>query len=574
MFLRKNRSSKTGRTYLSIVRGYRDKEGKNRHKTVRKVGYLDVLQKEYEDPIAHFEKLAREMTAEVREKNKPIQLLVSTDQTMPVDTDNRKNFGHVVFSHLYHELELDYFINNRRRYTDAEYNHNSIFKMLVYLRLLSPGSKKRTFEKRNMLFEKMDFSLDDVYRSLSFFAKFKDQMLLSMHKRIGKLYGRDTSLVYYDVTNYYFEIDKQDKLRRKGYSKEGRRSPIVQMGLFMDTDGIPVTYNLYPGNMLDKQTLIPMIHKVRKQYELRRFIVVGDRGMMSGDNIRQILLDKCGYVLSYSIRGSEAAFKEYVLDQSGYRDVGEDGFKIKSRIYPRDIYVSTLEGKKKKISIDEKHIVFYSPKYAQKAKMDREAVLSKAQKLMSSPSAYARAVSYGAAKYVKDLTFSPSTGEIIDDAKHLLVTDKEVLAEEEKYDGYYAIVTSELDKSDEKIVEIYRGLWKIEDSFKITKSDLETRPVYVSRQDHIEAHFLICFVALVLVRLLEKKLNGKYPVPRILESLQRSSCSLLEQNLYLFDYYDQVLADIGEIMSINFSRKYRTVGDIRQIFAKSKKINK
>lgn len=574
MFLRKNRSSKTGRTYLSIVKGYRDKEGKNRHKTVKKVGYLDVLQKEYKDPIAHFEKLAREMTAEVREKNKPIQLLVSTDQTMPVDTDNRKNFGHVVFSHLYHELELDYFINNRRRYTDAEYNHNSIFKMLVYLRLLAPGSKKRTFEKRNMLFEKMDFSLDDVYRSLSFFAKFKDQMLLSMHKRIGKLYGRDTSLVYYDVTNYYFEIDKQDKLRRKGYSKEGRRSPIVQMGLFMDTDGIPVTYNLYPGNMLDKQTLIPMIHKVRKQYELGRFIVVGDRGMMSGDNIRQILLDKCGYVLSYSIRGSEAAFKEYVLDQSGYRDVGEDGFKIKSRIYPRDIYVSTLEGKKKKISIDEKHIVFYSPKYAQKAKMDREAVLSKAQKLMSSPSAYARAVSYGAAKYVKDLTFSPSTGEIIDDAKHLLVTDKEVLAEEEKYDGYYAIVTSELDKSDEKIVEIYRGLWKIEDSFKITKSDLETRPVYVSRQDHIEAHFLICFVALVLVRLLEKKLNGKYPVPRILESLQRSSCSLLEQNLYLFDYYDQVLADIGEIMSINFSRKYRTVGDIRQIFAKSKKINK
>ena len=193
---------------------------------------------------------------------------------------------------------------------------------------------------------------------------------------------------------------------------------------------------------------------------------------------------------------------------------------------------------------------------------------------MSSPSAYARAASYGAAKYVKDLTFSPSSGEVIDDAEHLLVADKEVLAEEEKYDGYYAIVTSELDMSDEKIIEIYRGLWKIEDSFRITKSDLETPPVYVSGQDHIEAHFLICFVALVLVRLLEKKLNGKYPVPRILESLQRSSCSLLEQNLYLFDYYDQVLADIGEITGIDFSRKYRTVGDIKQIFAKSKKINK
>jgi len=539
-----------------------------------KVGYLDVLEKEYPDPIAHFEKIAKKMTDEIREKTQPIQLSISTEQTLPVGTDNRKNFGHVAFSHLYHELEMDYFINNRRRYTEARYNHNAIFKMLVYSRLLFPASKKRSYENRNMLFDKMDFSLDDVYRSLSFFAKFKDQMLLAMHKRIENLYGRDTSLVYYDVTNYYFEIDKQDELRRKGVSKEHRSSPVVQMGLFMDTDGIPLTYGLYPGNMLDKQTLIPMMHQVRKKFELGRFIVVGDRGMISGDNIRQILLDKCGYVLSYSIKGSDATFKDYVLDQSGYRDIGQDGFRIKSRIYPREIWVSTLKGKKKKISIDEKHIVFYSPKYAKKAKADREAVLVKAQKLMSSPSAYAQATSYGAAKYVKDLTYSLSSGEVIDDAEHILIADEEVLAEEEKYDGYYAIVTSEMKKKDEKIVEIYRGLWKIEDSFKITKSDLETRPVYVSRQDHIEAHFLICFVALVLVRLLEKQLSCRYPVPKILESLQRSSCSLLEQNLYLFDYHDQVLADIGKIMDIDFSRKYRTVGEIKKIFGGSKKIDK
>jgi transposase len=574
MFLRKCKYKKTGRTYLSIVQGYRNSEGKTRHKTGMKVGYLDILEKEYPDPIAHFEKLARKMTDEIREKTKPIQLSISIDQSLPVSTDNRKNFGHVAFSSLYHELELNYFINNRRRYTEAKYNHDAIFKMLVYSRLLYPGSKKQSFEKRNMFFEKMDFSLDDVYRSLSFFAKFKDPMLLAMHKRIKKLYGRDTSLVYYDVTNYYFEIDKQDELRRKGYSKEHRSSPIVQMGLFMDTDGIPLTYGLYPGNMLDKQTLIPMMHKVRKQYDLGRYIVVGDRGMITGDNIRQILIDQCGYILSYSIRGSDAAFKKYVLDQNDYEDIGQEGFRIKSRIYPREISVSTLKGKKKKISIDEKHIVFYSPKYARKAKADREAVLSKAEKLIASPSAYARAASYGAAKYVKDLTYSSSTGEVIDDAEHLLSSDEEVLAEEEKYDGYYAIVTSEMKKSDEKIVEIYRGLWKIEESFKITKSDLETRPVYVSRQDHIEAHFLSCFVALVLVRLLEKKLDGKHPVPRILESLKRSSCSLLEQNLYLFDYHDQVLADIGELLGIDFSRKYRPIGDIKKIIAGTKKYDK
>jgi hypothetical protein len=571
MYLKKSTSSQTGRTHLSIVHGFRDSEGKSKQKTIMRLGYLDVLEKEYEDPIAHFEQVAKQMDQARKEENRTIALSISPNSVLPVGTDNRKNFGHVVFSSLYHELELDYFINNRRRYTDARYNHNAIFKMLVYSRLLDPGSKKRSFEKRNMLFDKMDFSLDDVYRSLSFFAQFKDPMLLAIHKRIKKLYGRDTSLVYYDVTNYYFEISRQDELRRKGVSKEHRADPIVQMGLFMDTDGIPLTYGLYPGNMLDKQTFIPMIHHVRKQYALGRFIVVGDRGMISGDNIRQILIDRCGYVLSYSIRAADAAFKDYVLDQSGYREIGRDGFKIKSRVYPREIYVSTLEGKKKKISIDEKHIVFYSPDYDRKAKADRQAVLAKAQKLISSPAAYARATSYGAAKYVKDLTFSPSSGHVIDDAAHFLIADSDVLAEEEKYDGYYAIVTSELDKDDEKIVEIYRGLWKIEDSFKVTKSDLETRPVYVSRHDHIEAHFLICFVALVLVRLLEKRVNGKYPVPKILESLRRCSCSLLEENMYLFDYYDQVLSDIGETVGIDFSRKYRTAGEIKKIFGGSKK---
>jgi hypothetical protein len=276
-------------------------------------------------------------------------------------------------------------------------------------------------------------------------------------------------------------------------------------------------------------------------------------------------------VLSDSIRGADAAFKEYVLDQDDYREMGRKGFKIKSRIYPREIYVSTLKGKKKKVSIDEKHIVFYSPDYDRKAKADRQAVLSKAQKLISSPAAYARATSYGAAKYVKDLTFSPSAGHLIDDAEHFLTADKDTLAEEEKYDGYYAIVTSELDMEDDKIIEIYRGLWKIEDSFRVTKSDLETRPVYVSRHDHIEAHFLICFVALVLVRLLERSLEGKHPVPKILESLRRCSCSLLEENLYLFDYYDQVLVDIGQTVGIDFSRKYRTAGEIKKIFGGSKK---
>ncbi len=570
MFLRKNRNSKTGRTHLAIVKGYRSTDGRNCHKTVQSIGYLDLLEKKYKDPIAHFEQVAKKLTAEHEEKNRPVSLSISPQASLPVGTDNRKNFGHVAFSNLYHELELDYFINNRRRYTKAEYNHNAIFKLLVYGRLLAPSSKKKAFENRNLFFDKMDFSLDDVYRSLTFFNKHKDEMLLALHKRIRTLYGRDTSLVYYDVTNFYFEIDKQDDMRRKGVSKEHRPDPIIQMGLFMDTDGIPLTYGLYPGNMLDKQTLIPMIRKIRKDYELGRIIIVGDKGMMAGDNIRQILLDKNGYVLSYSIRGANAAFKEYVLEEDGYR-IGSEGFKIKSRIYPREITVSTLKGKKKKVRIEEKQVIFFSQKYADKAKADRAAAIHKAEHYISTPSSYNKASSHGAAKYIKDITFSTDSGEVLSNTKQALFFDKDKLIEEEKYDGYYAIVTSELDTNDEKIIEMYRGLWRIEESFRITKSDLETRPVYVSSKDHIEAHFLTCFVSLVLARLLEKKLDRKYSVTAILESLNKCSCSLLEQNLYLFDYYDEILCAIGKELDIDFSRKYRTVQEIRRIIGNSKK---
>ncbi len=570
MYLKKSTSSKTGRTHLSIVHGFRDANGKTRQKTIQTLGFLDVLEKEFENPVAHFQKIAKEMDIARKEENKTISLSISPQDSLPVGTDNRKNFGHIAFSYLYHELELDYFINNRRRYTKAEYNHNAIFKLLVYGRLLYPSSKKKAFEHRNLFFDKMDFSMDDMYRSLSFFNTHKDEMLLSLHNRISTIYGRDTSLVYYDVTNYYFEIDKQDEMRRKGVSKEHRPDPIIQMGLFMDTDGIPLTYGLYRGNMLDKQTLIPMIRKIRKDYTLGRIIIVADRGMMAGDNIRQILLDKNGYVLSYSIRGANSTFKDYVLEENGYR-IGSEGFKIKSRVYPREITVSTLKGKKQKVRIEEKQVVFYSKKYAEKAKADREAAIHKAKNYISSPSSYNKASSHGAAKYIKDITFSTDSGEVISNTKQALFFDKDKLIEEEKYDGYYAIVTSELDTADEKIIEMYRGLWRIEESFRITKSDLETRPVYVSSKDHIEAHFLTCFVSLVLARLMEKRLDRKYSVTSILESLKKSSCSLLEQNIYLFDYYDEILSSIGKELEIDFSKKYRTVKEIKQIIGDSKK---
>lgn len=571
MYLRKCANKKTGRTQLSIVHGYRDASGKSKQKTILPLGYLDVLQNEFKDPILHFEKVARQMTADYNNANAPVKLEINISQTLQLGTDNRHNFGYAALSSIYHDLEIDRFFQNRQRMTNVEFNYNSIFRSLVFARLIAPTSKKASFEYLKHFFERADFSLDDIYRSLPFFKKYQSDLQLWIHEHIRQNYGRDTSLVYYDVTNYYFEIDEPNEMLRKGVSKEHRPDPIVQMGLFMDTNGLPISYGLFSGNTLDKQTLIPMMGKLQDEYSLGRIIVVADRGMITGDNVFQTLSDGNGYVLSYSIRGSDKAFKDYVLDENGY-SVNESGFKIKSRLVPRDIRVTNvLTGKKKTIPVDEKHVIFYSPAYAKKAKAERSEVLKKAQNLINEPQKYNRSTSYGAAKYINNIDFDKKTGEIYTNTGKTLELNQKLIEEEEKYDGYYAIVTSEEHLPDEKIIEIYRGLWKIEESFRITKSDLETRPVYLQNLEHIQAHFLICFVSLVLARVLEFRLNRKYGVAPILESLRKCECSLLEENLYLFDYYDEILQDIGELIGIDFSKKYRTLNEIKKVLGDVKK---
>jgi transposase len=444
-------------------------------------------------------------------------------------------------------------------------------KLLVFSRLLYPASKKKTYENRHTFFEKFDFSLDDIYRCLSLFNKHGDALQLWLHERISSQYKRNTDLVYYDVTNYYFEIDEQDDLRKKGVSKEHRPDPIVQMGLFMDTNGIPITYKLFPGNAPDKTTLIPALSRIQREYSLGRIIVVADKGITTGDNIWYILSAKNGYVLSYSVRGADKIFQNYVLDEDGYINTG-DGFKIKSRLYPREIKVTSTKGKKIKKIVDEKQVIFYSPKYAAKAKQDRAVALAKASDLIKNPAKYNKSTSYGAAKYVKNLTFDSGTGEILESARQHLSFDEERLREEEKFDGYYAIVTSEYKESDEKIIEMYRGLWKIEESFKVTKSDFETRPVYLSLKEHIDAHFLTCFISLVIARILEHRLNGNHSVTAMLESLSRASCSHIQENYYLFDYYNDVLEEIGKELSIDFSKKVLSLGEIKKILGWTKKL--
>lgn len=569
MYLRKNLNKKTGRTYLSIVHNYRDKETKTtRAKVIKSLGYLDDLEKEFDDPIAYFTEEAKRLDEKRIAGNAPISFTIARDEIISNDSVNRKNFGYAALSKIYHELGLHTFLINRQRHSNEEYDANSIMKMLVFSRLINPCSKKKSFEDRLRFFEKDNYSLDDVYRCLSFFDKHKENLQLWINDKIKELYGRDTSLVYYDVTNYYFETDKMDDFKRKGVSKEHRPNPIVQMGLFMDNNGIPITYQLFPGNTNDCLTYRPNLSRIKKDYNLGKVVVVSDKGMNTGDNIWYTLSQGNGYVFSMSVRGADKELKNYVLNQDGYQWLSNE-YKRKSRLYPRTIQVSSTQGRKMKKSIDEKQVIFYSEKYDKRAKAERAAVISKAVDLVSNPGKYTRATSYGASGYIKNLEYDKETGEILNTSKKLSL-DWDKLRAEEALDGYYVIATSEYKESDDNIIEMYRGLWKIEESFRVTKSDLEARPVYVSRNDHIEAHFLTCFVSLVIARILEMKTTHKYSIGRMLESLSKAECSHIKENYYLFDYYDEVLKYIGESLKIDFSRKVLSLGEIKKILGQVK----
>jgi len=567
MYLKKS-TVRNGRTYLSIAEGNYDPITK-RTKTVniQKLGYLDELVKEYADPIAHFTAVVTEMNnARLKDKTAMTISIVNSER---VEGSIRKNFGYVALSAIYHELEIHRFFANRQQSLSVGYNLNSIMRLLVFARLLSPGSKKKAYDEREWFFERSDFGITDMYRALSRISEYREALQLWIHERIVANSGRNTSLVYYDVTNFYFEIDEQDELRRKGVNKEHRPNPIVQMGLLMDNEGVPMAYQLFPGNTNDCTTLLPVIKRIRREYGVGKVVVVSDKGLNTGKNAYYLANKRGGYVFSQSVRKGNAELKKYVLDPNGYKESNDPynpEFKKKSRQFTRDIEFEDENKQKIKAKIEEKQVVIYSRKYAQKAKADRAAAIMKAHAIIKSPKNFNKQNTYGAAKYIRQISFDKGTGEINETASVLAFNDK-LLAEEEKYDGYYIIVTNRHYESDEWVINAYHELWRIEETFKVTKSDIEARPVHVSRQDRIEAHFLICFVSLVIIRILQKRLNYTFSTTKILDSLAKTCCSHLKENVHMFDYFDDVLDLIGKILGIDFGQKFRTQAEIKNILA-------
>ena len=463
-----------------------------------------------------------------------------TKRTFEIDNEMNyielKNIGFLFLQSIYNSLGIYDLLREIKSNSKIEYDLNGLTKLLVFERILDPQSKKKTFENRNKyLFQLVDSDdINQIYRTLDVLSQNSKKIQNRMNTKVtNSSIGRNTSLTYYDVTNYYFEtmygdddvyeLDENNEIikdengnpiivkkgfRKKGVSKENSDGPIVQMGLFIDNNGIPVSHKLFPGNTQDKTTFKNVLEKDIDEMDLGKIVVVADNGMNTQENKYLIVNKGNGYIVSKSVKKSWNSQREWALDENDYNYIRNNSnevvFKYKSRINEITLTYKNSDGTKSTKTTKEKEIIYWSKKYYDKEVNQNKKFIEYLESCKENPDKL-KDKQRKSQEYVKVLDIDKETGEIIKTDKLIVFLDKKL----EKYKetmGYYSIVTSEIEEDDKEIINRYHGLSRIEDSFRIIKSDLEGRPVYVWTEEHIKAHFLICFIALTIIRIIQYKI--------------------------------------------------------------------
>ncbi|HFI0240453.1 IS1634 family transposase [Streptococcus suis] len=528
----KTTTNKEGRTHVYLVEGYR-KDGKVKQRILKKYGLLDELEKD--DP-AILERLKQEAKQGILTDKKT--LTVDYDLLAPMYEPD-KSYGWMVLDGLFEELELSHFLKSRPH--KADYDLVQVLKLLVFQRILHPNSKLATYASQGDLFGDWSVSRNAIYRSLDLLNSLKEDLQLHLHKEVSRRTKREARLVFYDVTNYYFETDIPDNeevsengtilkegLRRRGPSKEHRPKPIVQLGLFMDTNGIPISYKLFRGNQTDPVTYLPAVEEVKKQFGIERIVVVADKAMNSQNNVSAMEKQGDGWLFSQKHRGKRGAPKdiqEKILEESGWQFNQEITFAKKSYIRERE-----LGTKKDSPTVREKVLMTWSKKYEDRERIRREGALDYANKLTDAE-LFRQTSKKGGKKYLELSYLDKETGEV-KPFSPLIRINQEQVEFDAQFDGVHVLVTSEIEMSDEAMLASYKELSKIEDCFRVTKMELESRPVYVWTEEHIQAHFLTCFIALVHLRLLQHQIDWKMSPERITSALNSAKATRLRDDYY------------------------------------------
>jgi len=528
---RKNVSGQT-RTQIRVVESYRPGPGlAPKQRTIKDFGCLE----DQEDPVSFMSEV-KKFDASYREQNIPLR--IEADGTLKMySKENRKlNYGYKFLESVYDILEIDNFINSCLKTSKfkGDYDPSEIFKFLVVMRILSPDSKRASCQMKNGFYGMdLGFALQDVYRSLDWFKDFETGLQRHLNEKVKETIGRDLSHAFYDVTNYFFDIDfpdGDDDLRKRGVSKEHRVDPITAMGLFIDKNGLPVSMSIFPGNTSESITLIPTMNEVKKAYGLGRLVIVADKGLNSSNNINAAVNAGDGFVFSQILKGKKGQrYREALFDPKGW-------VKNKDGTYKYKLFIEEYTGKDenaKSVARKRNVLIYWNKAEADMARHKREEKLLMAERNVKN-NAYS--IRKGVDEYTKENIVDKETGAVLDDIVKRRSVDIEKAEQDALYDGYFCIVTSELDYDERKIREVYGGLWRVENSFRILKSDLYARPVFLRTNDHIRAHFLICFVALLVLRIVQYRMGeGALSAERIARALNAANLRLFKNGIVLLD---------------------------------------
>ena len=502
-FLKKQRQGK--QIYLAIYESFYSSDTKGtKHKCYKSLGSVNKLKETgINDPIAHFQK-------EVDELNKTS---VSKKEVLISDDPILKNLGYFPIKSLINKLDVKKTLDLFKLVNNFDYDLYTLITTLIYARCVKPCSKYKTyFEVIPSLFESVNYSYDQLLDGLSFIGNDYEKFVELFFKAYKDKYGSDTSKTYFDCTNFYFEIDKEDDFRRKGPSKENRKDPLVGLGLLLDANQIPIWMKLYPGNKSEKPVLREVINDLKdRDAKIGRTIHVADKGLNCAENIAFSKTNKDGYIFSKSVKQLPDVEKTWVLNNNDWKTVKDkDGqvlYKYKSCVddFP---YSFIRDDKKVSVKLKEKRLLTYNPSLAKKKLYEIDRMIEKAKSLVLSK---AKKSEFGeSSKFVDFVVANKKTGEIKDDAICLSINEDKIKKEKELV-GYNLIVTSEINIPDKELYTTYHNLWRIEESFKVMKSDLDARPVYVQKEETIKGHFLICFLTVMLERILQFKIyDNKY----------------------------------------------------------------
>lgn len=529
---------------------YIDKNGKSTSKIFKKLGTLNELKEKLgtddRDEVMKWAKeQARIATEQYKAESESVLVPLSPKSLINLNERRSFNCGYLFLQKICSDLRIDNICRNIKGRHKFKYDIQAIITDLVYARILNPSSKKSSYSYCQSLLETPKYSLDNIYDALQILADESDYIQSDLYRNSNFLHARNKSVLYYDCTNFFFEIEQEDELRKYGKSKEHRPSPIVELGLFMDADGFPLAFDIYPGNQNEQTTLKPLEQKVIRDFECSKFIFCSDSGLGSKSNRQFNDLGDRSYVITQSLKKMKTEDRDIALNPAQYRKLGCDKFINLSELDLNDPDVfNTVYYKEIPVTngpLEETVIVTFSPKYRDYQRKIREGQIERARKMITSD---------GKIKKNRKNPNDPSrfieTVHVTSDAEvaeNIIATlNTEAIAEEEKYDGFYAVIT-DIEDDPAQIIAINKRRWQIEECFRIMKTEFRSRPVYVSTEKAIKAHFLTCFIALLVYRILENQLNNKYTVTEIVNTLSEMKLTDIGEMGYIPSYTRTALTD-------------------------------